>query len=50
VPCGLDGVSMAAMADFLDPAPGVEEVAQVAARCFGEVFGYEKRVETESGE
>jgi lipoyl(octanoyl) transferase len=41
VPCGLDGVTMAAMADFLDPVPGVEEVAQTAARCFGEVFGYE---------
>jgi lipoyl(octanoyl) transferase len=35
VPCGLDGVTMASMADFLDPVPAVEEVAQVAAEVFG---------------
>jgi lipoate-protein ligase B len=41
VPCGLEGVTMAAMADFLDPAPAVEAVGRVAAEVFGEVFGYE---------
>jgi len=41
VPCGLAGVTMACMADFLDPAPGVEEVARAAAACFGEVFDFQ---------
>jgi lipoate-protein ligase B len=45
VPCGLDGVSMACIADFLDPAPGVEEVARAAARCFGKVFGFDLMLE-----
>jgi lipoyl(octanoyl) transferase len=42
VPCGLDGVVMAAMADFIDPAPAVAAVGQVAAEVFGRVFGFEK--------
>jgi lipoyl(octanoyl) transferase len=51
VPCGLDGVTMAAMADFLDPPPTVQDVAQIAARVFGEVFEYDilQNVQEEPG-
>jgi len=41
VPCGLDGVTMADMVDFLDPPPALEDVARVTARVFGEVFDME---------
>jgi lipoate-protein ligase B len=41
VACGIDGVNMAAMSDFLDPAPTVEQVARTAAEKMGEVFGFE---------
>jgi lipoate-protein ligase B len=40
IACGLDGVTMAAMADFLDPVPSLKEIAQVYARAFAEVFSY----------
>jgi lipoyl(octanoyl) transferase len=40
VPCGLDGVVMAAMADFIDPAPPMQSVAHIAAQIFGEVFNF----------
>jgi hypothetical protein len=34
-------VTMAAMADFLDPPPPVQSVAQVAAQVFGKVFDFQ---------
>lgn len=38
VPCGLDGVQMAAMADWLSPCPSVREVAEQVSREFATVF------------
>lgn len=39
VACGLDGVSMAAMADLLTPPPSMHQVVQQTALSFGNVFG-----------
>ncbi len=39
IPCGLDGVQMAAMADWLSPCPTVEEVAEQIGSQFESVFG-----------
>lgn len=37
-PCGLQGVTMADLADFFDPPPAVEEVARKTADVFARVF------------
>jgi len=39
IPCGLDGVQMACVADFVDP-PHMMEVTRLAAEELGDVFGY----------
>jgi lipoyl(octanoyl) transferase len=49
VPCGLDGVRMAAMADFIVPAPAVEAVGRAAAELFGQVFEFEMEWEIARG-
>ncbi len=41
IPCGLDGVQMADLADFFDPPPRVEQVAKIVAECFAGVFNLE---------
>jgi lipoyl(octanoyl) transferase len=46
VPCGLDGVRMAAMADFIAPAPAVDAVGRTAAELFGQVFEFEMEWES----
>ncbi len=38
IPCGLDGVQMAAMRDWLFPCPSVKEVAEQVCRVFETVF------------
>ncbi len=38
IPCGLDGVQMAAMRDWLSPCPSVKEVAEQVSRVFETVF------------
>lgn len=38
VPCGLDGVRMTALAEFLDPCPSMEGVVQAALAAFAAVF------------
>ncbi|MFZ6020040.1 MAG: lipoyl(octanoyl) transferase LipB [Chloroflexota bacterium] len=39
IPCGLDGVQMTAMAEWLSPCPSVCQVAQEVSRFFEAVFG-----------
>jgi lipoate-protein ligase B len=39
VPCGLEGVSMAAMSDFLDPPPAMGAVMDAITSAFGATFG-----------
>lgn len=39
IPCGLDGVQMTAMAEWLSPCPSVLQVAQQVSRFFESVFG-----------
>lgn len=43
VACGLEGVMMADLADFLDPPPSVEQVARLTAEIFGQAFGFSMR-------
>ncbi|KPL75851.1 lipoyl(octanoyl) transferase LipB [Bellilinea caldifistulae] len=40
IPCGLEGVQMAAMSDWLSPCPSVREVAEQVSRVFETVFGF----------
>jgi lipoyl(octanoyl) transferase len=39
IPCGLQGVSMVSLADFLDPVPSMDAVMGAVIASFGEVFG-----------
>ena len=41
VPCGLEGVTMASLDDFLDPSPEMPEVMDIVESEFSEVFGYQ---------
>lgn len=41
VACGLDGVTMADLADFFDPPPPLTDVARRVAEAFGEVMGFD---------
>ncbi len=38
VPCGLEGVQMCAVADFVRPAPTMQEAAKLVAASLGEIF------------
>jgi lipoate-protein ligase B len=40
VPCGLQGVAMASLADFLDPVPEMSSVRDAIVHSFGAVFQY----------
>ena len=40
VPCGLDGVRMCAVADFVSPPPALAQVAELFAVEFAKGFGY----------
>ena len=40
VPCGLTEFAMISLADLLEPVPSIEDVAEVVAEAFGDVFGY----------
>jgi lipoyl(octanoyl) transferase len=40
IPCGLEGVQMACVADFVEP-PDMKEIARLAAEELGEVLGYQ---------
>lgn len=46
VPCGLSGVKMVSLADYLNPVPDVAATAQVVARAVGSVFDYDMQFET----
>ncbi len=41
IPCGLDGVTMIAMSDLLQPAPRMDQVIQAVIDGFGQVYGYQ---------
>jgi lipoyl(octanoyl) transferase len=47
IACGLDGVTMASMADFLASPPSVEETARVCARAFADRFEMDLEWRTE---
>jgi hypothetical protein len=38
--CGLDGYSIACLADLLDPLPSMDLVIQAVSVAFGKEFGY----------
>jgi lipoyl(octanoyl) transferase len=39
IPCGLDGVQMASLAELIDPIPSMEQVMDAVTHSFGDVFG-----------
>lgn len=41
VPCGLDGVRMASMADLISPLPDMVQVARRVGEVFAEIFSFE---------
>lgn len=49
VPCGLDGVKMAALQDLLDPAPTMEATVQAVIESFAKVFNLKIRIIREGG-